>query len=58
MKTTFLFYSLITSFSFSQISESKLDDVVSRTMKTFNVPGIAGNCKDGKVVISKVIWRF
>ena len=40
--------------SFSQISESKLDDVVNRTMKTFNVPGIAvAIVKDGKVVISK-----
>ncbi|MBY0487109.1 MAG: serine hydrolase [Flavobacteriaceae bacterium] len=40
--------------SFAQISESKLDDVVNRTMKTFNVPGIAvAIIKDGKVVISK-----
>jgi CubicO group peptidase (beta-lactamase class C family) len=40
--------------SFAQISESKLDDVVNRTMKTFNVPGIAvAIVKDGKVVISK-----
>lgn len=40
--------------SFAQIAESKLDDVVSRTMKTFNVPGIAvAIIKDGKVVISK-----
>lgn len=42
------------SLSFAQISESKLDDVVSRTMKTFNVPGIAvAIIKDGRVVISK-----
>lgn len=42
------------TFSFAQISESKLDDVVSRSMKTFNVPGIAvAIIKDGKVVISK-----
>lgn len=40
--------------SFAQIAESKLDDVVARTMKTFNVPGIAvAIIKDGKVVISK-----
>lgn len=43
-----------TSLSFAQIKESKLDDVVARTMKAFNVPGIAvAIVKDGKVVISK-----
>ena len=48
-----LFIGSIT-FSFAQIAESKLDDVVARTMKTFNVPGIAvAIIKDGKVVISK-----
>ena len=53
----FFFTSLLlltTLVSFSQIDESKLDDVVSRTMKTFDVPGIAvAIIKDGKVVISK-----
>lgn len=45
---------LTTSFSIAQISESKLDDVVERTMKSFNVPVIAvAIIKDGKVVISK-----
>jgi len=46
---------LITNLSLkAQIKESKLDDVVERTMKTFNVPGIAvAIIKDGKVVISK-----
>ncbi len=39
---------------FAQISESNLDDVVTRTMKTFNVPGIAvAIVKDGKIIISK-----
>lgn len=54
-KSLFTAISLITfAISFSQITESKLDDVVSRAMKTFNVPGIAvAIVKDGKVVISK-----
>ncbi|WP_395061938.1 serine hydrolase [Flavobacterium sp.] len=43
-----------TTLSIAQISESKLDDVVNRTMKSFNVPGIAvAIIKDGKVVLSK-----
>ncbi|HLA56762.1 MAG TPA: serine hydrolase [Flavobacterium sp.] len=38
----------------AQISETEVDDVVQRTMKTFNVPGIAvGIIKDGKVVLAK-----
>jgi CubicO group peptidase (beta-lactamase class C family) len=50
----FAFTSIITNFCFSQIQESKLDDVVLRTMKAFNVPGIAvAIVKDGKVVLSK-----
>lgn len=54
-KLLFTTLTIITcSFSNAQISESKLDDVVERTMKTFNVPGIAvAIVKDGKVVISK-----
>ena len=50
-----LFFILLVSSSlFSQIEESKLDDVVTRAMKTFNVPGIAvAIVKDGKVIISK-----
>lgn len=40
--------------AFAQISEQQLDDVVQRTMKTFNVPGIAvGIVKDGKIVLAK-----
>ena len=38
----------------AQISESQLDQVVEKTLKTFNVPGIAvAIIKDGKIVISK-----
>ena len=38
----------------AQIKESQLDEVVARTMKAFNVPGIAvAIVKDGKVVLSK-----
>lgn len=56
MKYKLLFTLLIvTNLSLkAQIKESKLDDVVERTMKTFNVPGIAvAIIKDGKVVLSK-----
>ena len=45
---------ITSTLSFAQLSESKLDDVVTRTMKAFNVPGIAvAIVKDGKIVISK-----
>ncbi|WP_298392523.1 serine hydrolase [Flavobacterium sp.] len=46
---------LLTSFSLNaQIKEAKLDALVEKTMKTFNVPGIAvAIVKDGKVVLSK-----
>lgn len=38
----------------AQITETQLDDLVQRTMKTFDVPGIAvGIVKDGKLVFSK-----
>jgi CubicO group peptidase (beta-lactamase class C family) len=55
MKSNLLIALLLTTiFSNAQITEAKLDDVVQRTMKTFNVPGIAvAIVKDGKVVISK-----
>jgi CubicO group peptidase (beta-lactamase class C family) len=40
--------------SFAQITEQQVDDVVLRTMKAFNVPGIAGGIiKDGKIVLAK-----
>ena len=46
-----LFATQITS---AQITESQLDDVVKKSMATFNVPGIAvAIIKDGKIVISK-----
>lgn len=55
MKSKLFIALLITTLNLNaQISEAKLDDVVQRTMKTFNVPGIAvAIVKDGKVVISK-----
>jgi len=55
MNYKLLFILFITTLSTrGQITEAKLDDVVNRTMKTFNVPGIAvAIVKDGKVVISK-----
>jgi CubicO group peptidase (beta-lactamase class C family) len=40
--------------SFAQISEQEVDNVVNRTLTTFNVPGIAvAIVKDGKVVLAK-----
>ena len=49
--TLFLIFSLTT---FAQMTEAQLDDVVERTRKAFNVPGIAvGIIKDGKLVLAK-----
>lgn len=45
---------LLTQFSFAQITELEVDNVVNRALTTFNVPGIAvAVVKDGKVVLSK-----
>ncbi|MBC7749741.1 MAG: beta-lactamase family protein, partial [Methylotenera sp.] len=51
----FLAIALIsTSFSFAQIDAAKVDDLVERTLKTFNVPGIAvAIVKDGKIIHAK-----
>ncbi|WP_395077696.1 serine hydrolase domain-containing protein, partial [Flavobacterium sp.] len=43
-----------TSLSFAQISEKQIDELVEKTLTTFNVPGIAVSVvKDGKVIHSK-----
>src|SRR6476661_2731681 len=40
--------------AFCQMTEPQVDELVNRTMQTFNVPGIAvGIIKDGKVVLAK-----
>lgn len=40
--------------SFAQISNQEVDDVVNRTLTTFNVPGIAvAIVKDGKIILAK-----
>lgn len=46
---------LLVSFSISaQITESEVDALVEKTLKTFDVPGIAvGIVKDGKIVLAK-----
>jgi len=51
----FLTIALIsTTFSFAQITSTQVDELVERTLKTFNVPGIAvAIVKDGKVIHSK-----
>ncbi len=53
-KVTFLFLLLIGSNAFAQISEKQVDELVERTLKNFNVPGISvAIVKDGKVVLAK-----
>jgi len=45
---------LLTQFSFAQITELEVDNVVNRALTTFNVPGIAvAVVKDRKVVLAK-----
>ena len=45
---------LSTTFSFAQISPIQVDELVDRTLKTFNVPGIAvAIVKDGKIIHAK-----
>ncbi len=50
-----LFLFLLTSLSLTaQITESEVDVLVERSLKTFNVPGIAvGIVKDGKLILAK-----
>lgn len=55
MKKSFsLFFILCSIFFFSQISEQKLDEVIQKTLTTFDVPGMSvGVIKDGKIVYAK-----
>lgn len=55
MKQAFsLFLLVLTSGAFAQISEKQIDELVQKTLATFDVPGIAvAVVKDGKVVHSK-----
>lgn len=55
MKKSFsLFFILCSLFYFSQISEQKLDELIQKTITTFDVPGMSvGVIKDGKVIYSK-----
>ncbi len=49
-----LLFALFSFFTFAQINEKQLDDLVQNTLKTFDVPGMSvGIIKDGKVVYSK-----
>src|SRR6478672_6704110 len=51
LATAAFFISAVTT---AQITEQQVDDLVARTLKTFDVPGIAvGIVKDGKVVLAK-----
>lgn len=55
MKTKFIIAaSFFTLISTAQINETELDTLVAKTMKTFNVPGIAvGIVKDNQLVLAK-----
>ncbi len=55
MTKTFSLLLLLTGFcGFSQISENEIDNLVQKTLQTFDVPGIAvAVVKDGKVVHAK-----
>ena len=55
MKKFILVFSLlIVGNTFAQISTPQVDELVERTLKTFDVPGIAvAIVKDGKVIHSK-----
>ena len=45
---------IATTLSFAQISSSQVDELVERSIKTFNVPGIAvAIVKDGKIIHAK-----
>ncbi|MFV8442802.1 serine hydrolase [Flavobacterium sp. LB2P44] len=56
MKNRFVFAItlLTTALSFAQITSNQVDEVVNRTLKTFDVPGIAvAIVKDGKIIHAK-----
>lgn len=55
MNSKLLLLLVLTGFTgFAQITETEVDVLVERTLKTFNVPGIAvGIVKDGKLVLAK-----
>ena len=56
MKKIYFIFSLIFLYnsSFSQLKSSEIDELVNRTLKTFDVPGIAVSViKDGQVIHAK-----
>ena len=55
MKTKLSFLLLLVyCFAFPQMEDAKLDELIQKTLKTFDVPGMSvGIVKDGKVVYSK-----
>jgi CubicO group peptidase (beta-lactamase class C family) len=53
-KILLFIFILCSLFFFSQISEQKLDELIQKTITTFDVPGMSvGVIKDGKVIYSK-----
>lgn len=49
-----LFFVLFSLFAFSQVEEKKLDELIRKTIATFDVPGMSvGIIKDGQMVYSK-----
>lgn len=54
IKISFLFLLLSFTQIFAQVEEAKLDELIQKTLKTFDVPGISvGVVKDGKLVYAK-----
>lgn len=55
MKKIFsLLFILVSFFFFGQISEKKIDEVIQKTLTSFDVPGISvGIVKEGKLIYSK-----
>lgn len=53
-KIFFITFTLVSLSSFAQMTSAQIDELANKTLKTFNVPGIAvAVIKDGKVVHSK-----
>src|SRR6478609_4425659 len=51
---SFLAFLVFSFHSFAQVTEQEVDNLVNRTLTTFNVPGIAvAIVKDGKVILAK-----
>src|SRR5436190_1136002 len=51
---SFLLLFFFTAHCFAQISEKEVDALAEKTLKAFNIPGVAvAIVKDGKIILSK-----